>query len=602
MTQVSWDVIYRPAGVSPSGAEPRQPRRFGFLLSWEAWLTLLLVGLVQLPVVGSLESTKWVNEMPSLTLASLVGLTAGWVLASTRGRALWLHLVGVAIGAGVVFGEVLATMQLADPLDSGAAARWSELWLRLRDWGQAAVTGGVSSDPLPFVLMIVLLVFSIAYVSSWAAVRWQNVWAALVPGGFVLLTNISYLPGQPSFSFVVFLFAAILLVARMHFLQALLRWNDQRVSLPDFMSIEVLFAGAWVGLVLVLAAWAIPTANHWGPIADRWVALMQPVNERIDRVGRLFVGINSKKPLPAHAFSDVFPLRGKIALSSAVLLEVTAPNPVNLRGAVYDEYTGSGWRISSEHNEALPGTSVQAAAFGTPLTKAQVREPVSVTITVVGDLPDRRLLTAGEPLAASVDAQAIVGAGPTDVIGLAPDARVQKGDEYTTVGTLSAASVDTLTASGRGYPADIVQRYTQLPSDLPAEVRPARRPDRGRRAAAVRDRAARRAVPARELSVRLERARPAAPPRHRRLLPLRLTSGLFRLRRLRDGGAAADARHPDARRDGVRARQVRSQRDDEDVRRQRAARVGVARGLLRGARLGRVQSDADAPGGDAPAR
>jgi hypothetical protein len=48
---------------------------------------------------------------------------------------------------------------------------------------------------------------------------------------------------------------------------------------------------------------------------------------------------------------------------------------------------------------------------------------------------------------------------------------VQKGDTYTTVGTLSAASVDTLTASGAAYPAGLAQRYTQLPSDLPVEVR-----------------------------------------------------------------------------------------------------------------------------------
>ncbi len=472
MAEMSWDVLYRPGGVSPSQAEPAEPGRFAFLRSWEAWLTLLLLLLVQLPVVGSLESTKWVNEMPSLTLAAFIGVGIGWVLASTRGRALPLHVVGVSLGAIVILGEVLQTMQIADPLDAGFAARWSEFWLRLHDWGQAALTGGVSSDPLPFVLLLVLLMWAISYVSAWAVVRWHNAWAALVPGGFVLLTNISYLPGQPSFAFVVFLFAAVLLLARMHFLQAIRRWQGEHVALPDFMSMEVLFAGAWVGLVLVLSAWLIPTANHWGPIADRWVAVMQPVTQRLDRVGRLFVGINSKKPLPAHAFSDVFPLRGKMALSSNVLMDVTAPAPVNLRGAVYDEYTGGGWKISSESKQPMTGTSVQAASFGTPLTRAQLREPVSVTVKIVGnEIPMTRLLSPGEPLATSVDAQAITGAGGDDVVGLAPTNRVEPGDEYTTVGTISVASAQTLEQSGRDYPAAIATRYTQLPSALPPEVR-----------------------------------------------------------------------------------------------------------------------------------
>ncbi|MCA9849178.1 MAG: hypothetical protein KC461_00830, partial [Dehalococcoidia bacterium] len=70
------------------------------------------------------------------------------------------------------------------------------------------------------VVMLVSAVFLVGFISTWAVVRWKNPWVALIPGGFVLLTNISYLPGQPSFSFVVFLVAAILLVARLTFLQS----------------------------------------------------------------------------------------------------------------------------------------------------------------------------------------------------------------------------------------------------------------------------------------------------------------------------------------------------------------------------------------------
>lgn len=471
MTQISWDTIYRPASANAPVPGRDVPRRFAFLLSWEAWLTLGLLMLLQFPVVGSLESTRWVDEMPSLILASFIGLLSGWLLASTRGHVLLLHAVGIVLGLVVVFGEVLATMRLADPLvSSGPDARWSELWLRIGDWIEAAVTGTASSDPLPFVLMMVFLVWSLGYVSAWAVVRWQNIWAAIVPGGFVLLTNISYLPGQPSFSFVVFLFAAVLVLARMQYLGVLRRWRRERVSLPDFMSIEVLFAGVWIALVLVLAAWLIPTANNWGPAADRWRSFTAPVTSRVDEFGRLFVGIGSKKPLPAHAFDGVFPLRGRLSLSDTVLMEVIAPGPVNLRGAVYDEYTGNGWRVSSASSVPLLGTSVQAAEFGTPQTRAQVRQAIAVEITVTAEVPDRRLLSAGEPLAAGVEADALAGASLDDLIALVPAERLRVGDTYTTVGTVSAAAEPTLLQSGRNYPPEIVARYTVLPNDLSPRI------------------------------------------------------------------------------------------------------------------------------------
>jgi transglutaminase-like putative cysteine protease len=470
MAEISLEALYRPAPSRPISRH-EGPSPLSFLLSWEAWLTFVLIGLVQLPVVSSLESAEWVDEMPSLVTASLIGATSGWLLANLPWRVAGLHLVGLGIGIAIVLGEVLHTMRLADPLaGTGPRARWDEMWLRLRDWGSALVEGGISADPLPFVLLLVLLVWAIAYVASWAVVRWHNPWAALIPGGFVLLTNISYLPGQPSFSFIIYLFAAILLTSRLQFLNAFRRWSRERISTPDFMSLEVLFVASWVGVLLVVFAWTVPTANNWGPIADRWVALMQPVDDRLERLGRLFVGVGSKKDLPAHAFGDVFPLQGRITLDGEVLMEVVAEEPGRLRGAVYDEYTGAGWRVSSASAVDLPGTSVEAAEFGTPQTRAQVRLPVRAEVRVVGDVPDRRLLAPGEPLATDADAQALVGASFEDVIALVPQERLRRGDTYITVGTASAATADTLLSTGRDYPPGVVDRYTQLPPALPAEV------------------------------------------------------------------------------------------------------------------------------------
>ena len=465
---VQWDEIYRG-----SEHDPFAQRRgiLGLIGNPERWLNLLLLFVALMAMTNSLERANWVDEMPSLTAAAVFGLASGWVLSQLPVRSWLLQIAGVGLGLVWVFGIVMANMELADPLlGSGVGARWSEMWLRLRDWATALIEGGVSSDPLPFVLMLVFATWAVAYLAAWAVMRWRNAWVALIPPGFVLLTNISYLPGQPSLQFVIFLFAAVLLVLQLHFSKALNRWRQERTAWPDLMSIEVAFAGVWIALALIIGAWLIPTANNWGPVADLWNRAVAPVTDRFEGLGRVFIGVSSKRDIPVHSFGEVLPLQGEISLSSEPLMEVVADEPGNIRGAVYDDYTGTGWRNSGVTTQPLLGTTVEAAALGTPLTQAQLRRPATITVSVVGSVPDRRLLALGDPIASDVPGNLLFGAGPADVVGLAPEDRLEEGVTYVVVGAVSAAAVDTLLATSTDYPAGIRERYTQLPDDLPPEV------------------------------------------------------------------------------------------------------------------------------------
>ena len=468
MTSVEWDKFYRPSEAD------RFEQPTGLLASLRdggRWLNLLLLLVALTAMTASLGDTHWAREMPSLSSAMLIGLGSGWVLAQIPLRAWFLQLLGVVIGLVGSFALVMTKMELADPLlGTGPRQRWTELWLRLRDWFSALVEGGVSTDPLPFVLMLVVTVWAVSYLSAWAVLRWRNVWVALIPPGFVLLTNISYLPDESNVQLVVFLFASVLLVLQLHFARALDRWRREHISWPDMMPLEVAFAGAWIAFALILAAWLVPTANNWGPVADVWQRAVSPVSDRLEGLSRVFIGISSNRDIPVHNFGNVLPLQGTVKLNDDPLMEVRATETGNLRGAVYDEYTGAGWRISSAQTRAQIGTTIDAAEFGTPLTQAQLRQPVATEITVIGPVPDRRLLTLGDPIATDVGSELILGAGELDVIGVVPDDRLEEGDTYTSVGAVSAASIETMLSTGGEYPVSIRERYTQLPDDLPPEI------------------------------------------------------------------------------------------------------------------------------------
>jgi hypothetical protein len=471
MATSTFDELFSTTDRRPEVREPERAEQRHWFTSWEEWLSLTLVLLLQVPVIGSLESANWVNEMPSLAVAAGLGVAAGWLLAQSSLRAIPATVAGIVVAFVSVMGLVLYVMERVDfELGEGFRGLLWEFWLRLRDWGAALIDGGISTDPLPFVVLMVAVVFTVAYLSSWAVVRWRNPWAALIPGGVVLLTNISYLPGQPSLAFILYVFAAVLLVTRLHLLRSLARWRQLRMNSPEGMSLEVLGVATMVAIVLILFAWLVPTANHWGPVSDVWNRVTAPVQHRFDGLGNLFIGISSKKPLPIHAYGATLPIQGRITLDRDPMFEVFAEEPGLLRGAVYDEYTGTGWRMSESEQRSLPGIGVDTAQFGTAESRASVRRPIVTEIAVIGEGgPDAMLLVPGDPLATDAEAELLVG-GALEPLGLVPHRSLSVGDRYTTVGSMSAASALTLHTAGTEYPASLYGRYTQLPSDLPPEI------------------------------------------------------------------------------------------------------------------------------------
>ena len=450
------------------------PRTEGAWRFWEDWLSFALLAVAQFSVAFSIARANWVDEMPSLPAAAGFGLVAGALLARFGPWPWRLFLGGIALGVVIATAMVMHTMELSDPFAPGLglAIRLGDLWGRMYDWLSALVTGGVSTDPLPFVLLLVFAVWMVPYLASWAVFRWRNAWLALLPGGFVLLTNISYLPGKPALEFLIVLFAAILLFTRIHLLRTIRGWEGRAIAMPRWLSLEVLHAGGWVAAGLILFAWIVPVGDGWEPTARAWSSVVRPITDRVEPLGQVFLGIDGKHGQLIHQFEGALPLQGRVNLSDETMYVVSAETSglTYLRAAVFDRYERGAWRLSDTELIDPPAITVEAARFGTPETRAQQRRLVTVAVEVESPLSDRRLLTVGEPLATDVEAEFLTGASDGDVVGLRPTDRVGGGDTYTAVGSVSVAGVEDLMTAGTDYPDWVIERYVQVPAELPARV------------------------------------------------------------------------------------------------------------------------------------
>ncbi len=464
MRQATWEDFFKSPEV-PEDQGPEKPAwwRKLAIFSWEELVTFVIVFIVFMAVVQSIDSADWVSEMPSLYPIAFFGLVLGISLAKLPVNELIAHFLALVAGtAGVV---VASTGDLGGPL----LTRVQELAERMDLWFSALVSGGISNDNLPFVLMVVALTFLTAYISAWSLFRWYNAWVGLIPGGLALLTNISYLPGQNSGALMVFLFGAMLLVARMHVLRHAREWRISGTRYPDLISLYVLNVTVWVAIGLLFFAWVLPVGSGKGVLFEAWQGATAPISGPFQDLGRVFSSIDSKKGGVVHRFGSTLPLQGEITLGGGEVAEVvTTEQPLFLRAQTYDQYTAQGWKIGS--GSTITSTAWPALrAFQSPEeARRQFRRTVSVQITTTKK--QGVLLSAGQPLAVSLDSRVVYGADSSDVTSIRPSGALNKGTEYRVDGTVTSASQTRLRQAGSTYPAWI-QAYLQVPDSVPSTVR-----------------------------------------------------------------------------------------------------------------------------------
>src|SRR5438105_9120907 len=406
MRDANWDEIFqRRENIAPtsSGAP------LNSIIPWEDWLTFLIATLVFLSVTHSIDSAHWVNEMPSLYPIGFSGLLAGYLISRIKLHELLLHPIALLTGATLVFLQLMAVIP-----GGSVFVRTDALVDRMYDWWSAATQGGISDDTLPFIVLVLVVTWLGTYASSWAIFRWRNPWLALIPGGIALMWNISFIPGQFDFSFVIFLFAAVLLIMRLHVSHKEWEWERGGVAYPEFISLSVLNATFWVTVALLLAVWALPLAERSDSASARWHSFTAPYTQRLEPLARVFVSVNAKKAVDVHNLKDALAFQGKIKLTSKDAVEVnvtlTPEMAAFLRAQSFDQYTSSGWKVNVQGDVPL-NAGQPAPAVSDILPDA--RKQVTINVKVEGGNTDA-LYSLGQPTESDKSASARSGGDAGD--------------------------------------------------------------------------------------------------------------------------------------------------------------------------------------------
>ncbi len=327
----------QPAGTFlPSGWLSLRPLRQ--FTPAEGWLTLLAVLAPLFVIAWTLSEAAWA-ETPSLYFVLLVGAIMGLGVAKAPGwRAAW-HAGALLVGAAFVYQQLSTLTETA-----GWIEPFRVLNARLATWGETAAEGGISTDTMPFALFLTSMAWVIAYVSTWAAFRRRSVWLSVVPGGFAMFSNLSYLPEQFGFQMFVYLAFAMLLIVRMNSLNQWEYWAREGLAILPSYGLRALFRGSWYILAVLLIAFLLPARPWQSPWLDAaWEFTRAPLDTLEDDLDRLFAALPDRKGGLNLNFGTHLPFQGSISLSDEPLFLLEAPQPAYLRARAYPDYTAQGW-------------------------------------------------------------------------------------------------------------------------------------------------------------------------------------------------------------------------------------------------------------------
>ena len=325
------------------GSPPEQKRHPA--LAWlarfspsQGWATFAILLLTLLIVADSINSAGWV-ESAGLTAILLWSAIIGLALAKIRLP--WFIL----LPAGLVAGVLAIVWQASRTVEGDSLVeRLAETQNRLDVWWEAATTGGISTDLLPFLMVLLALGWIAGYLGSWFIFRWSNAWVAVVLLGTAILTNLSFLPDRFASRFFLFVFLAMVLVVRMSIIQNHERWRRLNVQFTTSVGWLTLHGTVWFSIIVLILAIALPmNAYTNSKAAQVWNIGRTPVATAEDFFARLFAALPSRKDQPGRFFGRWLPFIGKISFGGEAVGWATTDYPSYWLSQTYNQYTSKGW-------------------------------------------------------------------------------------------------------------------------------------------------------------------------------------------------------------------------------------------------------------------
>ncbi len=438
---------------------------------WDLFSALLLLAAL-FSVSGRLVSTRWTESLGLTMGLAVFGLGLGLLL----GQSIFSRALSFLFS--IAYGVILIPWQLGISL--GLKISWVERLYNLRGRLGIVIQELIQQEPvtdnLLFLTLMAALFWFLSVHAGFTLVRNGNPWLATLPGGLVALVIHSFDPLliRRSWFLALYLFFALMLVARLAYLKRRKAWVWSRTHLPMDMGLDWGRFAVLVVAVLLAFSWNAPVfAGTLRPVAELWQTASRPWLGLKDRFGFAFASLRASVGLVSDMYGDSMTLGRGNPLSDRVMFDVEAPfvSPGGVRlywrARVYGLYLDGQWRNGLSERRVLGSDSPD-------LNQSGVRLRSTAKFTFYPYDVISILMVPPQPLWVSRPGEAVLvnnADGTVDVGFFQADPFVRPGERYQVRSSLAAVTSADLRAAGTNYPDWVIDRYLQLPPDITLRTR-----------------------------------------------------------------------------------------------------------------------------------
>jgi transglutaminase-like putative cysteine protease len=433
---------------------------------WWDWPAVLLLIAAIYIAATRLNATGWTDELNLVQTVALLGVIAGLAFGKSTFSPGTVRFFAFVYGAFAVFWQLGLTL--------GQGVFWPERMISIGNRLLIILDQIFQQKPvidnLFFNLLMASLFWILSVYAGYSLTRHGNPWPAILPIGFTMIVIQAYdsfLPVRTWF-LAGFIFLALLLIARMHFVKLQFRWRNTGTYLPPYVSIDSLRLGLITTVIIVLFAWTVPAVASAVPQAEQvWLNATRPWLDVRNRLSNVFYSLQASVGVVTDFYGETLPLGRGNPLSDTTIMTIEAlPRPSSnvryyWRSRVYDTYD-NGWSSS------LPATDfISPDEFDLNLPEYKKRANTNFSITT--HFPIQNLQTPSQPVWVSRPADAFYAVnadGSVDLSHLKANPILRSGDTYQVEASLTAASQSELREAGSDYPSWVTARYLQLPETI----------------------------------------------------------------------------------------------------------------------------------------
>lgn len=440
-------------------------RQHGFdLLSF-----LCLIVMVFLSAY-SLESTKWSENLNTVTGLALIGTLLGTALGISSFRKKEILSLGVIYSLVILYSFLIGF--------PASFRIWQEEWVTFQTRINLIIQNLYDAEPVEDAILLVVGASIFYWVNAvWAGFalsRKKSPWVPLILMGVSLVITQFFQPQvyRSALLSATYFFLFFLLLGRQRFLTAHDRWEDESAYADREVESVFLRTSLLLSGIVVVIAWSVPLLIDLAtPGSKSQKTFVQTLEDTGDFISNLFSPLQSQPVRKEAVFGDTLNLGTSQPQSEAIVFTAIAPLENFIDGnyywkaRTYASYEDGVWSAGKYEAETIeentnviePSTTEVGSGEFIFVAAGELNYYYVPGCTFTIDHPARIL-------------EEFKNDPTMDVIAWKPLLPLNENDTYRTTSYFLPLTYEEMEASGKNYPTAIKRMYLQLPDDFSPRI------------------------------------------------------------------------------------------------------------------------------------